>query len=64
MAFVFGEVISASFEWAYHEKDKDGIKIAAYAHFALDNYYDGFGGDEFRKRRKASKLFTEYNYHK
>jgi len=63
MDFVFGEVISMLMEWAYHEEDEYGIKIAAYAHFALDRQYaHGFFDEEFRKSRETSKLFSEFGY--
>lgn len=58
MDFIFGEVISGLMECSYHEKDKHGIKIAAYAHFALNKQYLGFGGEEHRKSREALKLFA------
>ena len=65
MDFVFGEVISMLMEWSYHEEDEYGIKIAAYAHFALNKRYtDGFHDEEFRKSREASKLFAEFGYPK
>lgn len=65
MDFVFGEVISMLMEWSYHEEDEYGIKIAAYAHFALNKQYaNGFGDEEFRKSTEDSKLFTELGYPK
>ncbi len=63
MAFVFGEVISMLMEWAYHEEDEYGIKMAAYAHFALNKMYaEGFHDQKFRKDRDASRLFTVFSY--
>lgn len=32
MALLFREVISGSFEWAYHQSDSHGIEIHEYAH--------------------------------
>jgi hypothetical protein len=62
MDFVFGEVISMLMEWSYHEEDEYGIKIAAYAHFALNKQYaDGFHDEEFRKSREASELFAKFS---
>ena len=62
MDFVFGEVISMLMEWSYHEEDGYGIKIAAYAHFALNKQYaDGFHDKEFRKSREASELFAKFS---
>lgn len=40
MACVFNEVITNRLEWAYHEQDEQGIKTAAYAHFAVDKWFD------------------------
>lgn len=65
MDFIFGEVISMLMEWSYHEEDEHGVKIAAYAHFALNKKYaNGFHDEKFRKSREASKLFTEFGYPK
>lgn len=63
--FVFGEVISMLMEWSYHEEDEYGIKIAAYAHFALNKQFrEGFGSEEFRRSRESSKLFADFGYPK
>ena len=65
MDFIFGEVISMLMEWSYHEEDGYVIKIAAYAHFALNKQYtNGFHDEGFRKSREASKLFAEFGYPK
>lgn len=62
MDFVFGQVISMLVEWSYHEQDEHGIKIAAYAHFALDKQYaKGFQDEEFKKSMKTSKLSTRFD---
>jgi len=59
MDFIFGEVISNLMEWSYHEEDDYGIKIAAYAHFALNKKYNnGFHDDKFNKNKRSSKLFV------
>ena len=61
MDFVFGEVISNLMEWSYHEEDEYGIKIAAYAHFALNKQYpEGFKDEQFWKSRKSSNLFIKF----
>ncbi|MBP7795955.1 MAG: hypothetical protein KA059_04175 [Elusimicrobiales bacterium] len=65
MDFVFGEVISMLMEWSYHEEDENRIKIAAYAHFALNKQYaKGFHDEKFKRSRESSKLFTEFGYPK
>jgi len=65
MDFVFGEIISMLMEWSYHEEDKYGIKIAAYAHFALNKQYaNGFHDDKFKKSRKTSVFFDKFGYPK
>ncbi len=61
MDFIFGEVISMLMEWSYGEEDENGIKIAEYAHLALNKQYiNGFHDEKFRKSREGSKLFTEF----
>jgi len=65
MDFIFGEVISMLMEWSYHEEDEYGIKIGAYAHFALNKKYaKGFADEKFKKSREASKLFVDFAYPK
>lgn len=65
MDFVFSAVISALMEWSYHETDEYGIKIAAYAHFALNKQYaKDFHDEKLEKSRKTSKLFGEFGYPK
>jgi hypothetical protein len=57
MDFVFGEVIFGSMEWAYHDTDEEGVKMAAYAHFAVNaEYPKGFQDVRFRESRKSSRL--------
>jgi hypothetical protein len=61
MDFVFGEVIAGLMEWSYHEEDANGIKMAAYAYFALNKQYPaGFADENFWKNRKSSKLFAQF----
>ncbi|MEO0116832.1 MAG: hypothetical protein ABIK97_04725 [candidate division WOR-3 bacterium] len=63
MDFVFAEVIAGLMEWSYHEEDGNGIKMAAYAHFALNKKYPkGFHDEKLGKSRKASNLFAEFSY--
>lgn len=65
MDFIFGQVTYMLMEWSYHEEDEHGIKMGAYAQFALDKEYSkGFHDAEFRKSRDASKLATEFAYPK
>jgi hypothetical protein len=54
MAAIFRHVISNLMEWAYHEKDAHGIKIAAYAHHATREYFAGLEGLD--KESKGSVL--------
>ena len=48
-------------EWAYHEEDNYGVKMAAYAHYILDNFFDGFNGKNTLKMAQNSKLYTKYS---
>ena len=61
IAFVCREVMGGLMEWAYHEKDQDGVKTAAYAQYVLDAFFDGFHGERTIQSAKASKLFAKYN---
>ena len=36
MDFIFRKVIAGLMEWSYHEEDEFGIKMAAYAQFAIN----------------------------
>jgi len=58
IAFVSVEVISGLMEWAYHEKDQDGVKMAAYAHFILDRFFDGFHGKATRAASQRSRFVS------
>lgn len=61
IAFISREVIAGLMEWAYHEKDEEGVKTAAYAHYVLDTFFDGFHGDKTSRSARLSRLFTKYN---
>jgi hypothetical protein len=63
MAFVFHEVICMLMEWAYHEEDEYGIKTAAYAHFALQKF---FNNDlrQLQELAKKSKLYDQFGREK
>jgi len=61
IVFVCIEVISGLMEWAYSEKDEEGIKISTYAHYILGTFFDGFGGEETRSFYQKSKLYKDYS---
>lgn len=61
IAFVCREVITGLMEWAYHEIDENGVKIAAYAHHILDTFFDGFNGSKTIQLSKNSKLYPTYS---
>jgi len=63
MAFVFGEVIYMLMEWAYHEEDELGIKTAAYAYFALKNFF-GDSLQQLQERAKKSNLHDQLSREK
>ena len=52
------EVISGLMEWAYHEPDRHGVKTAAYAHYILDSFFDGFSGDKMNMSAEKSKIYA------
>lgn len=60
MDFVFGEVIFMLMEWSYHEEDDYGIKMAAYAHFAINKKYTGIQDAKFKESREGSLLFKKF----
>lgn len=60
MDYIFSQVIWGDLEWAYHEKDSFGIKLAAYAHYAINKVYGGLGSDDFSKSLKSSSLFNTF----
>lgn len=57
IALICFEVISGLMEWAYHAEDDHGVKTAAYAHYILDKFFDGFSGEETRALIEKSKLY-------
>jgi len=61
IAFLCIEVISGLMEWAYHEKDENGVKTSAYAHYLLGTFFDGFGGTETRSLYRKSKMSKNYS---
>jgi hypothetical protein len=59
--FILGEVIGGLLEWAFHQEDKYGISIGAYAHWALQQHFpDGFNDPAFAASKKTSWLFKEF----
>ena len=53
MDFIFMEVITGLLEWSYYREDEFGIKMAAYAQFAINKKYGNLqsisrGGDIVR----------------
>jgi len=60
VAMICREVIAGLMEWAYHEKDEHGIRVAAYAHYILNTFFDGFHGKKALEFSKKSKLY-KYN---
>jgi len=43
------EIITGLLEWSYHKEDEFGIKMGAYAHFAINKKYGNSQSQEFRK---------------
>ena len=64
MHFVFGEVIHMLMEWSYHEQDEHGIKMAAYAHVAINKRYDGISDEKFKQSKEKCSLYKEFEYPK
>jgi len=58
--FVCHEVISGLMEWAYHEEDEHGIKTAAYAHYIMDSFSDGFHGKKTKRSIESSSLYPDH----
>ena len=56
IALVCKEVVTGLMEWAYHEKDSHGVKMAAYAYYVLESFFDGPGGETTRASIQQSKL--------
>ena len=68
MNFVFGEIKSNLLEWPFHEEDDYGIKIAAYAEFAIGKQFGtpliGERLNKFDESRESSRLYPEFNKQK
>lgn len=63
MNLVFDEVITMLLEWSYHEPDEYGIKIAAYAHRAIEiqyGNYNGYANQDFIDSMHKSSLYPEF----
>ncbi len=61
MDFTFVQVIAGLMEWSYNTRDGHGIKIAAYAHYAINlEYGSGWGNGRLRERVKTSALYAEF----
>ena len=60
MDFVFGEIIYMLMEWSYHEVDEFGIKIGAYAHFAVNQKYGKTSSDDFWKSQERCYLYARF----
>lgn len=58
IVFVCREVIAGIMEWAYHEVDESGVKTAAYAHYILDTFFDGFHGGKSKALSEKSRLYA------
>lgn len=64
MDFVFNEVICMLMEWSYHQQDEHGIKMAAYAHFAINKRYEGIGDKKFRQSKEKCSSYKDVEYPK
>lgn len=60
IVFVCKEVITGLMEWAYHKMDEYEIKTAAYAHYILNTFFDGFHGEKMRVLEQKSELYRKY----
>ncbi len=62
MDLVFYEVISMLMEWSYHEIDDGGIKLAAYAYYAIEVRYGSgaFHNSEFQASVRKSSLYPAF----
>jgi len=60
MDFIFREVIGGLMEWSYHEEYEFGIKMAAYAQFAINKKYGNSQNQEFKKSCIESKLLKKF----
>ena len=59
MNFIFGEV-NMLMEWSYHEQDEHGIKMAAYAHFAISRRYKGINDEKFKQSKEKCSLYKDF----
>jgi len=60
MDFIFREVIMGLMEWSYHKEDELGIKMGAYAHFALNKKYGNLQKQVLEKSYRKSKLLKRF----
>ena len=61
MDFVFGQVIMGLMEWSYHQTDKDGVKLAAYAETAVRRRYPDFLMDpDYQTSCEQSFLWRDF----
>jgi len=60
MDFIFREILIGLMEWSYHEEDEFGIKMAAYAQFAINKKYGNSQSQEFKKSCIESKLLKKF----
>jgi len=60
IVFVCKEVIAGLMEWAYHKMDNYEIKTAAYAHYILNTFFDGFHGEKMRVLQQKSELYRKF----
>jgi len=60
MDFIFREVLKGLMEWSYHREDEFGIKMGAYAHFAINKKYGNLQSQEFKKSCIESKLLKKF----
>jgi len=61
IAFICRESIAGLMEWAYWLKDHEGVPLAAYAHFILITFLDGFHGSRTREYGERSRLYPSYS---
>ena len=54
------EVITGLLEWSYHREDEFGIKMGAYAHFAINKKYGNLQNKEFMKSFRESELLKYF----
>lgn len=59
--YVFSIVRAGVMEWSFHMEDEYGIKMAAYAQYAIKKQYPD-DGKEYEKSIRSSKLFNKFGY--